>query len=219
MSNDAKIESDTFMPRESRARAFLARLLTVGLIIAVPAMVIQMGLRWAKVREPTTAVLFSGDGSLDGATVKVTSVWDPNNSRTASLDQADGWQAPVLLEPGKYHVVVTHRDRKILDDVCEPDRMTGVRFELPSMVMIRGDATLAGAKIEIRRRSDDSIAYGFEIKLTPEDHFRTPIHLHSGDYRAIARNNSGDVTRQDFTVDRTEKVVVDLRPHVPSNAD
>jgi hypothetical protein len=220
MSSDPTTESSDGSPPETPLRAFLARLFTVALLIIVPAMVIHIGFRWASVREPTTALLLSGDGSLDGASIVVTPISIYGPVLKTSLAQADGWQAPVLLEPGRYHVTVSHMGRTILDDDCEPNRMMGVRFELPSAVLIKGNLDLAGAKIQIQRRSDGSNAYdGGEIKLTSSNRYRVQIHLRAGDYRAIASNETGELSRQDFTVDRTEKVSVDLSPHATSSSD
>src|SRR5579862_2325917 len=176
MADDPKTNFGDSLSAETPGRAFLARFFTIALAIVVPAMIVQIAYRWATIHEPTTAVLFSGDGSLDGTTITVISANDPNLKRTATLDQADGWQAPILLDPGLYHVQAIHRGHKILDTDCEPQRLLGVRFELPSMVIIVGDSSLADARIEIQRRSDGANAYRpGPIKLTAAEHYRVPI--------------------------------------------
>jgi hypothetical protein len=199
---------------ESRSRAFLAVLITCLLVVMVPLMVALIGYRSIMLHGPTTAVVIAGDSTIDGAKIQVTEAIEPHRKWLATLERSNEWQAPVLLDPGAYHVVVTHRGNLILDEKCTPDRLNGVRFELKSMVWIIGNSSLADAKIDIVYVGDNSQIPGqTAVTLSAAAHYRQPVYLYAGEYRAIARSRAVPdriLAQTNFAVNRVTPTQVDL---------
>lgn len=194
----------------ARSRGRLAKLISAVLAFYVLVMVGLIYWRWATIREPSTAVVIAGDGSLQGARILVTG---RGHQWAVELDKLNGWQSPILLDPGSYHVQVTHRNRLILDQAFQLTRAQGLRFELPSMVVIVGNSQLAATRIELSRDPDGVSRFEpTEISLSPEEHYRRVVYLYPGLYHATARNLVNDrvIAASDFGVDRTETVRVDL---------
>jgi hypothetical protein len=188
-----------------------ARVATAVLAVAVPCMIAAICWRWATVHEPSAAVVVGGDPSLEGATIVVSS---GHNEWTVGLDAANSWQTPVLLDPGAYHITATHHGRNILDESFQLGRLKCIRFDLPSMVQLVGGNTLADSKIEIVRESASTEQFApIEVKLTSLSHYKKPIYLFPGTYRAIARNPAIPdrvLAQKEFTVNRIQVVRVDL---------
>jgi hypothetical protein len=174
-------------------------------------MVGQIYWRWHSVNEPATVAIVGGDGSLEGAKIGIAG---KNFRYSAVLDGENGWQSSILLDPGTYHLTVTHRNLTLRDENFSVDRTRGMRFELPSMVVIVGNYQLADSRIEILSDANrDNSFVRAEIKLEAKDRYREPIYLFPGAYRAVARsalNPALVLAKADFTVDRTTPVRVDL---------
>ncbi|HET6251363.1 MAG TPA: hypothetical protein VFE47_27005 [Tepidisphaeraceae bacterium] len=208
------------LPEESPSRALAARVITGALAVFVPAMVAIIGYRSIMIHGPSTAVVIDGDPTLDGAKIEVVSSLEPHRRLNSTLNASNDWESPILLDPGLYHVTVTHLGKTILDEDLAPDRLHGVRDELRSMVTIIGNRTLADAKIEISKIHKDAHPMRpMPVKLSAESHYRTAVYLLAGEYRAVARAvGTGQLLAQvDFTIDhfdrtkpRISKIHVDL---------
>ncbi|HWE01570.1 MAG TPA: hypothetical protein VG326_04105 [Tepidisphaeraceae bacterium] len=195
---------------ESRAAAAFARVATGLLLVSVLLMVGRIYWRWHSLNEPSTVVIVAGDESLDGAKVEISG---EHGHWTEKLNRDDGWQISVLLDAGTYRLVVTHRKLELLNESFSVDRIRGMRFDLPSMVVIVGSGQFADARIEIRC---DPVRENFtraEIKLEAQDHYRKALYLFPGSYYVVARsalNPDRVLARVDFNVDRAAPVRVDL---------
>jgi hypothetical protein len=207
-------------PVRAKTLAATARVVTILLGIAVPLMIAAICWRWATVHEPTAAVVIAGDPSLEGATIVVSG---RRHEWTVGLDPNNAWQTPVLLDPGEYHIAATHHGRIILNEAFRLDRLRGIRFDLPSMVLIVGGNILADAKIEIVRESGRPEEFApTEVKLSSLDHYKTPIYLFPGTYRAIARRVGAPdrvLAQVEFIVDRTKIIRVDLARAASEGSD
>lgn len=204
---------------EYKARPMFVALIMGVLLTGVPLIVGLIYWRWATIHEPTTAVVIVGDVSLDGAVVAVSN--SEHRRWVVELDRGNFFQSPVLLDPGKYHINVTHRKHDIIDEDFTVERLRGLRFDLPSLVWIMGGASLADAKIEVMRDSDRLSAVSpMEIKLTSRDHYRQFIYVTPGTYRVIAHSTTGAdriLANAEFVVDRTSVVRVDLTKAAPED--
>ncbi len=119
----------------------------------------------------------------------------------------------MLLDPGNYHVNVTHRGHEILNEDFKLDYLRGIRFDLKSMVMFIGSPTFGDTTVEVVRDFDRSPSRPIEVKLTRADHYHASVYLYPGTYRAIARSTASSdqvVAQEDFTIDRLSQVRVDL---------
>lgn len=201
---------------------FFAWTITGGLIILGMLMVGSIYWRWASVHEPSSAVVVVGDGSLDGATIEIS---DGAKTWTNRLDRGNGWQSPLLLDPGQYKITVEHHNREIMREDFVLHRLsgfeerftrhplTGLEYDLPSMVTIIGGASIADAAIEIRA---DGAGLNFPpraVKLSGADDYRTLVYLNPGPYTITARSRAVPyrvIAQQTFVVDRTAPVQIDL---------
>jgi hypothetical protein len=97
--------------------------------------------------EPTAAVIVNGDPSLDGAEIRVTD-GDKLVAKVA-LNAANQFQTPVLLQPGWYQLRVSLGDKTLLSKQFSAEKMHYVTFDLPTALVVQGDATMAGAVVQI----------------------------------------------------------------------
>jgi hypothetical protein len=94
-------------------RGRLVALILIGVVVATAVMVASIWYRWSGVREPTTAIIVSGDASLAGTEVIVTGV-----RATATLDASNKYRVTILVEPGEYVVIAKLRDRSCSAPRC-----------------------------------------------------------------------------------------------------
>ena len=118
---------------ETRSRATLALVIMCLLLVAVPTMVGLIGYRSIKIHTPSTALVVGGDSSLDGAKIEVTDLAEPHHRCFSSISRGDEWQSPILLDPGRYHVSVTHHGTEILNEDFETHRFYGVPVDLTGL--------------------------------------------------------------------------------------
>jgi hypothetical protein len=95
------------------------------------------------VSDPSSAIVIVGDASLDGAQILVTSGEFPDAH--ATLSAANGYQTPVLLHPGIYSVVVTHKDRVLLRRAFRLESHRGLVFPLELFKAAQTQPTTAAA--------------------------------------------------------------------------
>jgi hypothetical protein len=76
---------------------------------------------------------------------------------TATLTKANGYVAPVLLEPGTYWVVAQRDGQVLIRKQVEVKRFLGVRFELAKYVK---QATADGTLPPLRPRDRDASKTG-----------------------------------------------------------
>ena len=105
-------------------------------------------------------------------------------------------------------VAVTHHGRTILTTDFPLDNLHGMSYDLPSMVWLVGSPLLSDAEIKVFRVTPDKEAFTpAEVRLTAENHYRTPLYLSPGTYRSTARNIIAPnrvIAQIEFTVERTD---------------
>ena len=109
------------------ARGMLVGVIMAGIVISAMVMVGFIWYRWSGVREPTSAVMFDGDASLEGTTITVTG---ERVAEHTSLNAANGYRAAVLVEPGRYKVTAKRDDVVLLRRQVEVQRFQAVQFNL-----------------------------------------------------------------------------------------
>jgi hypothetical protein len=109
----------------------LVRLIVSGIVIATVLMVALLWHNWNGVQEPTTAVIVLGDQTLDGTIVTVTG---GGRVVRAMMSPANGYNAPVLLEPGRYQVTAERDGATLLQTDVEVKRFLAVQFDLARIV-------------------------------------------------------------------------------------
>jgi hypothetical protein len=123
-----------------RAMICLIAILTLGMVSLI-------FYRSQSVVEPTCAAVVIGDPSLDGATVSVFSY--NRQIATAALSKDNQFSTPILLQPGVYKLKVMIHDQILLADKFGVQSLRYASFSLPTAVVVEGDASMAGAIVEI----------------------------------------------------------------------
>jgi len=210
---------------EQKPGPVVAWSITAALIILGLVMAASIYWRWLTVHEPSSAVLVTGDRSLDGAIITVVDRNDESKSWYSELSHYNLWQSPLLLDPGRYSISIVHRGREILhEDFQLPELhgfeerftrhpLTGLQYDLPSLVTIVGDVSTADARIELVTNTPGSNFPPRPIVLTGAEDYRTAIYLTSGQYTILVRSNVNPgrvITQQAFDVDHTAPVQIDL---------
>jgi hypothetical protein len=196
------------LTRYSRLRGPFARIMTVVIIAFVFAMMSLIYWRWARVHEPSTAVVVEGDQTLDGAKIEVQ---DNDAHWDANLNAGNNFSTPVLLEPGRYSIHVTHRNHQILNARFSVDRTHAYRYLLRPAVPVIGSSLSGNMQVTVDGDTDDHRAVHVEpITLDAGNRFRDTLYLTPGDYRATASRNGKVVAVQSFRVDRGKPAEVDV---------
>ena len=161
----------------SRGNGLLVRLAVVLSIAFLIGMLVLLWLRWARVPEPTTAIVIYGDPSLAGAKVAVDPADEPEQhgrSIEVTLGHDDQYQIPIYRYPGRYRVSVTWQKHEVFNGYVTIDRLRGILIDLPTIVTIVGDKSLAGARVLLSARSwttggtlDEQGKYLLSIPLPP----------------------------------------------------
>lgn len=162
------------------AVARLAVVLTVCMVLAMVALIFQ---RWARVPEPTSAIMVYGDKSLDGAQILVESAdaaTQPGNAPVdVTLKEGNNFQTPVFRTPGRYHVTVTlpWRAQPVVNENVSLGHLQGAVINLPTVVTVIGDDSMNGAEAMLSSNSDV-----FSEKFTRERNWRIPFVVPPGQY-------------------------------------
>jgi hypothetical protein len=102
--------------------------------------------RWATVHDPISAIVIEGDKTLDGAEIVVSASDNPDfHDAHAMLNENNGFKTPVLLDPGIYSVVISHRGKVILRRAFKLEAHRGLVFPLALLKAAETQPSAAGA--------------------------------------------------------------------------
>lgn len=190
----------------------LARVIVAGIVILVPAMVGQICFRSATFHEPTTAVVVTGDPSLDGATVDVVETHRTADARSwdVTLTRDNGWRTPFILHPGDYRLRVSLDGHQVMQEDFSLDPFKGIGYDLPSLVLFTGPASMAGAQINVVRTDVATPALESHMVLPDDHHHRVGMYLSPGEYELSVRNHGESLLRHRFTVTHEAPLRIDL---------
>jgi len=118
----------------------LTAVLTLGMVSLI-------FFRSQSIIEPTCAVVVIGDSSLDGATASVRSY--NREIAATTLSEENQYTSPILLQPGVYELKVTIHGQVLLMDKFGVEGLRYATFSLPTAVVVEGDASMAGAVVEL----------------------------------------------------------------------
>ena len=206
-----------FHPRRTQ----FVRVMAVLIVAVVLALVALTGYRSARVHTPSAAVVLNGDPSLDGTVIHVTGEGRGSTRGvdvSVTLNAANAYRTPVLLDPGSYRVTVTHAGQKLIDQEVELMHFQGLVFELPSAVWIYGSSSLGDLRVELTSVSEPRLR-PLALLLDANNQYRAVVHLVPGvsgsaaSYHLVARIASEGtriVKEEDFSVSRAYPTRVDL---------
>lgn len=191
--------------RELSASGGFVRAVIVLVVLMVVAMSGIVFWRWATGHEPTTAILVTGDPSLDGTVVEVTGFGVPPVTVTLSAD--NNYRTPIFRLPGNYHVVATWHGQTLIEKDLVIDRYVGKAIELPTMVTVQGDASMEGAEVTLSERGA-GVGSGF---LEKPGGYKWAILVPGGEYRLTVR-------RAGQTAPFLQRDLI-VYPHTPQTVD
>ncbi len=127
--------------------------LTAVLVLGMMSLVF---FRSQSIIEPDAAVLVAGDPSFDGARVVVLS--SHREVAAATLSEQNNFIAHILLQPGLYELEVDLHGRVLLADQFHVQSFQYATFALPTAIIVEGDASMAGAHVQITGNGERSTA-------------------------------------------------------------
>jgi hypothetical protein len=196
----------------SPGRAVFVKTMVWVVVAVVLIMVTLVYYRSVTVHGPETALFVTGDRSLDGAKVVVTSLDARRRPWTVLLTRDNNWKTPVLLETGEYHVSVTHAGNEITAADFAVDPMMGKNFPLPSAVRIVGNDTIGDAVvtlIDVLPASPPN-PRPRPVKLSQKNGFHTTAYILPGTYQVTGTHDGRTVYSAKLTIDRATVTRIDL---------
>jgi hypothetical protein len=205
--------ADAYNPEyRSPGRAIFVKTMVWVVVAVVLIMVTLVYYRSVTVHGPETALFVTGDRSLDGAKVVVTSLDARRRSWTVLLTRDNNWKTPVLLETGEYHVRVTHAGNEITAADFSVDPMLGKNLPLPSAVRVVGSETIGEAVvtlIEVLPATPPN-PRPHPIKLSQKNGFHTIAYILPGTYQVTGTHDGRTVYSANLTIDRATVTRIDL---------
>jgi hypothetical protein len=181
------------------------RVMTVVIIAVVVAMLALIYVKWATIREPSSAVVVIGDQTHDGARIEVSGY---SHTWTAVLDEDNHYGTPVLLDPGRYTIKVTHKNNVLLSTDFVVDSLRGCQYILSPAVEIVGPPS-ATRDVQLTLECDQP-ASRQQLTLPAAKGFHQTAYLAPGEYRATASDNGQVISRDVFTVQMSHPLTVKL---------
>lgn len=204
----------------SPARAAFAKTMVCVVVAVVLIVVTLVYYRSITIHEPTTAVVVTGDRSLDGAKIVVAEQGPKRRSWTVLLTHDNNWKTPVLLDPGEYHINITHAGNDVFAADFTLDPMQGWNIPLPSAVRVVGSEAIGDAVVTLIDLSPDTTPSSkpAPITLNQKNAFHATAYVTPGTYHVTATHDGHPVFATKLTIDRTTVPRIDLtKPPKPES--
>lgn len=193
-----------------------ARLAVVFCVLLMLGLMAFLWTRWARIQEPTTAVVVNGDPSLDGTKVAVTQLEEEGQSAQTSrpvevaLNRENGYRTAIFRYPGRYHVSVTapKRQSPLWEGDVSIDRLRGWLVELPTVLTVIGDASISGEQVTVTQ-SDGRMTE--TQMLDKQNNERARFIVIAGRYTLTVTRAGMPVSEDEFTVEAHRPKQIDLR--------
>jgi len=191
------------------ARGPFVRIMTFVIIAVVVAMMALIYARWATIREPSSAVVILGDQTHNGATIEVKR---GKNTWSAVLNDDNHFETPILLDPGRYVIKVTHKNNVLVSDDFIVESLRGCQYVLPPAVEIIGPPA-ATRDVQVTLEKENPSPHensNQELTLSLAQGYHKTAYLSPGEYRATASQDGRVISRDVFTVQRYHPLTVKL---------
>jgi hypothetical protein len=197
-------------PTQRRRGSILAhgpivRIAVGASILTVVAMTLFLWQRWSNVKEPTSAIIVSGDESTAGAKISVLQLPEedggaPGEQIDTGLNKSRGYREVIYRNPGRYKVTVTipPAATPLLDVIVAIDRAHGRSIDLPTLLTIVGEP---GDRVSITDVAGTTQTYD----LNMGNHYRVAISIFAGKYTLTRLHGGAQMSHDEITVE----------PHTP----